>query len=113
MTTLEFSRLSTPCFYRQAGVMCVNGSLFDAKGITDVSPHDNRDTNLTGPLLAFEKEQVRHEAVAIEGMPVMCPACEGKGRILTPEGREMLVFLQTFMRPSICEMIEEILEMKL
>ena len=97
MNTLEFSRLSTPCLYRANGAFCEGGLLYEAKAI-DVTGKPNL---------------VSHGLILLENSPIACPACEGKSRILTPEGREMLVFLQTFMRKDICEMIEEVLETKL
>ncbi len=111
--------LSSPCFYRANGAICLNGSLFDAKEVIDISPRDNHihDINVYGPLRAYEHqegdEMVRHEAIMIEGTPVLCPACEGRGRILTNDGKEMIAFFQVFLRPMITDMIEEILETKL
>jgi hypothetical protein len=97
MSTLASNHLSSPCLYRANGAFCEGGLLYEAKAV-DVTDQLNL---------------VSHGLILLEGIPVQCPACEGKSRILTPEGREMLIFLQTFMRKDISEMIEEILEIKL
>jgi hypothetical protein len=101
MNTLASSQLSNPCFYRSDGAFCEKGILYEAKpsellrGITK-----DGKTDVFVPIL-------------VEGTPVQCPACEGKGRILTPQGRELFIFCQTYLRPLIYEMVEEAVEDKL
>ena len=49
-------------------------------------------------------------AVLIEGTGVYCPACEGKGTILTDRGRNLLEFLMKFARPMLRDIMEELFE---
>ena len=74
--------LMTKCFYRVDGVQCGSGLLYHA----DLSP------------------------VLLEGTSVYCPACEGKGMILTDTGRDFLKFLQKFARPFIRDVVDELFE---
>lgn len=83
MNTLE-SSLSVPCSYRVEGMHCAGGILCKPEG-----------------------ETVADEAFQIEGQPVLCPACEGRGRILTRKGEDMLIFFQTFLRPVVNQMVED------
>lgn len=76
-------RLVGKCLYRQAGVFCSGGYLYHAD---TVSP-----------------------AIVDEGM-IQCPACEGKGAILTDTGREMLTFLGVFARPMLRDLVNELFE---
>jgi hypothetical protein len=75
--------LATKCFYREKGVECESGFLFH-------SPSG--------------------EAVLLEGTGVYCPACDGKGMILTNKGRELLAFLEKFGRPFLRDIMDEISE---
>jgi hypothetical protein len=50
------------------------------------------------------------EAVTLEGIPLQCPKCEGKGVLLTNKGRELLAFMDVFGRPFLRNLIEELLE---
>lgn len=97
MSISESSVLSNPCHYRGSGSRCIGGFLY----------YPEIDSILMSNGMAEPKP------VLLEDLPVPCPACEGKGRILTSQGRELSMFMQTFMRPMIAEMIEEILETKL
>jgi len=55
-------------------------------------------------------DDVIAELVRVEGMPVECPACEGKGVILTEHGKSMLAFLDVFARPFLRDLIDELFE---
>jgi len=48
--------------------------------------------------------------VLLEGTSVYCPACEGKGVILTERGRDLLAFLLNFARPTLRDIVEEVFE---
>jgi hypothetical protein len=61
--------LMIKCLYRADGIQCGSGLLYDS---------------------------VTFDPVTLEGSAVNCPACEGKGVLLTPAGRELLRFLQLF-----------------
>jgi hypothetical protein len=61
--------LMIQCLYRVDGLHCFNGRLYET-----VSGHP----------------------AGLEGFALDCPACEGKGVLLTREGRELLAFLAKF-----------------
>jgi hypothetical protein len=61
--------LMIKCLYRTDGIQCGDGILFDSVTFT--------------PML-------------LEGASIPCPACEGKGVLLTSKGRELLAFLEKF-----------------
>jgi len=63
------------CLYRADGIHCNDGLLTDSVELT---------------------------AILLAGDLVTCPACEGKGMLLTPEGREVLALLEKF-RPELFE----------
>jgi len=75
--------LTIKCYYRTAGVRCEDGMLFHA---------DNG------------------EPATLEGTGVCCPACEGKGTLLTDKGRDLLQFLTKFARPVLHDIVEELFE---
>lgn len=78
------------CHYHAAGAFCQNGFLYKYA------------TPNTEGILA--------EAVRLEGMPLQCPTCEGKGMLLTDRGREMLAFMDVFARPFLRDLIDELFE---
>lgn len=82
--TIFSSKLVSYCYFRADGVHCQDGFLQYTNG----SP------------------------VMVEGEPVSCPACEGKGVVLTDEGKDMMLFLETFARPYLREVVEEVLQEK-
>jgi len=93
------NRLVTTCHYNaQGGFYCFQGHLYKY-----VNPDRSMD---------FEGEKVGiiSELVKLDGLPLQCPACEGKGVILTEHGRETVVFLQTFAYPILREMVQDIME---
>jgi len=79
-------KFATKCFYRENGLHCESGLLY----------HSDSDN-----------------AALLEGTMMHCPACEGKGVILTDLAKEFITFLQTQGRPFIYELVTEILEDKL
>ena len=74
--------LTIKCYYRMDGVQCGSGLLYHS----DLSP------------------------VLLEGTSVYCPACEGKGVILTERGHDFLAFLLKFARPTLRDIVEEVFE---
>jgi hypothetical protein len=95
-------RLVTTCHYNDRdGIHCCQGMLH--KYI-----HPDQSMDFEG-----EKAGVISEPVKMEGFPLQCPACEGKGAILTERGRETMVFLQTFAYPMLRGMVQDIMEEKL
>lgn len=73
--------LANPCFYRENGIHCESGLLYHTTS---------------------------GEAVLVEGTNVYCPACEGKRYILTDRGRDLIAFLQTFGKPFLREIMDEL-----
>jgi hypothetical protein len=57
-----------------------------------------------------EKAGVISEPVLLEGVPLQCPACEGKSVLLTSKGRELLAFMDVFGRPFLRDLIDELFE---
>ncbi len=94
----EHSLISTCHYSGQDGTHCYQGHLH--KYI-----HPDRSMDYEG-----EKAGVISEPVKMEGFPLQCPACEGKGVILTERGRETVQFLQTYAYPIIREMVQDIME---
>lgn len=96
--TMSDQRLVTTCHYHgQEGTHCCQGFLHKFR-----LPDQGVDT-----------DGVISEPVKMEGFPLQCPACEGKGAILTERGRETMVFLQTYAYPMLREMVQDIMEEKL
>lgn len=77
------NNLISKCFFRADGVMCNDGMLTYSSSLKNVS---------------------------VEGEPVTCPACEGKGMLLTSSGKELLLFLEVFARPLLRDLVDEALE---
>lgn len=93
--TAQDQRLVTPCFFNQGdGIHCFQGHLY-------------RNRKFDG---GIDLDGVIAEPVKLEGLPLQCPACEGKGVILTDHGREMIQFLQTYAYPMLREMVQDILD---
>jgi hypothetical protein len=84
--------LCTPCFFRADGVFCSDGYLFYSQP------------------LPGNPDVVEFPRVMVEGEPVSCSACDGKGHILTPDGKQLLVFMQTFGRPVLRDLVDELFE---
>jgi hypothetical protein len=77
------TKLLSTCLFRADGVFCRGGCLYYSA----------------------------HEApVMVEGEMVECPACEGRGRLLTGAGAELLEFLGTFGKPLLRGLVEELFE---
>jgi Tryptophan RNA-binding attenuator protein inhibitory protein len=79
----ETEPLMTKCFYREKGLVCGSGLLFNS---------------------------VTLEPELLEGTSVYCPACEGRGVIPTNKGRELLAFLEKFGRPFLRDIVDELFE---
>lgn len=75
--------LATKCFYRENGAECQSGLLYYTRS---------------------------GDAVLLDGTGVYCPACDGKGMILTNKGRELLAFLEKFGRPFLRDIVDELFE---
>ena len=80
---ISSSEFATKCFYRESGIHCESGLLYNS---------------------------VTEDALLLEGMSVHCPACEGRGVILTDKGREVIAFLQTAGRPFLRDLVDELFE---
>lgn len=83
MITSSSESLATKCFYRENGLHCESGLLYHSE---------------------------TEDAVLLEGSSLHCPACEGKGMILTPRGKELLTFLDVFARPFLRDLVDELFE---
>ena len=75
--------LATRCTYRENGIVCESGLLYHIPS---------------------------GDPVLLEGTSVYCPACDGKGMIMTNKGREFLAFLEKFGRPFLRDIVDEIME---
>ncbi len=84
-STWESNKLSVACTYRMEGVHCESGFLHNADG----------------------------SLVYIDRSCITCPACDGKSRVPTEAGKELIVFVETFLRPMLHEMVEEAIEERL
>jgi hypothetical protein len=93
MNISESKPLCTPCHFRADGVFCIEGVL-----------HYSQPTSHPDP------EVVAYSPVTVEGEPVTCSACDGKGHILTPDGKQQLMFLETFARPLLRDLVDELFE---
>jgi hypothetical protein len=91
MTTLESKPLCYPCHFRADGVFCVDGYLFFS---------------------AVQSGDTLYRPVMVEGESVTCSACDGKGYLLTSEGKQLLTFLEKFGRPLLRDLVDEYLEEK-
>jgi len=99
---LTETRLVTTCHYNtQGGYHCFQGYLHKYVNL-------DRSVDFEG-----EKVGVISEPVKEEGIPTQCPACDGKGTILTEHGRETIQFLQTYAYPMLRDMVQDIMEEKL
>jgi hypothetical protein len=94
MNISESERLVVPCHFRADGVFCQEGYLF----YSQAQPKDGVDY--------FQR-------VMVEGEPVSCSACEGKGVIPTERGKEFLTFFDTFLRAKIHETCADYLDDKM
>ena len=99
MSTLE-SKLVTPCHFRADGVHCIEGYLYYSKEV-------ERGRTSKGEAI------MTHTAVCVEGEPVTCSACDGKGVILTEQGRDLLAFFDSFLRPKIHETCADYIDDKM
>jgi hypothetical protein len=87
--------LVSKCFYRGQGVFCVNGTLYHDYNFSSANPVGG---------------EVVKRAAQVGGETLQCPACEGKGMLLTPRGRELLTFLDVFARPLLRDLVDELFE---
>jgi hypothetical protein len=78
----------------QAGVFCQNGFLYKWRR----------------PDRGIDTDGVIAEAELLEGLPLQCPLCEGKGMLLTSRGRETLAFIDVFARPLLRDLVDELFE---
>ena len=92
MNISESKPLCTPCHFRADGVFCSEGYLFYSQ------PEPGNDLIYVFP------------RVMVEGEQVTCSACDGKAHILTPDGKQLLVFLETFARPFLRDLVDELFE---
>jgi len=93
--------LVVPChYYSRGGFHCFQGHLYKYV-------HPDHSMDFEG-----EKAGVIAEVVKEEGIPIQCPACEGKGVLLTRLGRETVQFLQTYAYPILRDMVQDIMEEK-
>jgi Tryptophan RNA-binding attenuator protein inhibitory protein len=79
----NFIDLMHNCQYRANGIQCCSGLLYNS---------------------------VTLEQILLEGASVNCPACEGRGMIMTAQGRETLGFLVKFGKAQIREIVDELFE---
>jgi hypothetical protein len=73
--------LMIKCRYRAEGIQCSSGLLYDSVTLA--------------PIL-------------LDGTGVYCPACEGRGMLPTPKGREFLAFLEKFGRSQLRDIVDEL-----
>ena len=97
MTTFSSDALVARCCYRQAGVYCLDGFLHRYRRISDQGIEIDTDGVISEPEL-------------LEGAPLHCPMCEGKGQLLTSRGRELLIFMDVFARPFLRDLVDEVFE---
>jgi hypothetical protein len=98
MTTSSSEPLAQKCCWFEAGVYCQNGLLFKYSSGDRPGDDPERDIIVHYDIM---------EAVTLEGMPLHCPKCEGKGMLLTNKGRELLAFLEVFGRPFLRDLVDE------
>jgi hypothetical protein len=75
--------LMIKCLYRADGIQCGSGMLYNS---------------------------VTLKPILLEGTSVYCPACEGKGMLLTHEGRDILALLEKFGRSQLRDIVDELFE---
>src|SRR5271163_1839857 len=93
MNISESKPLCTPCHFRADGVFCSEGLLYYSQPSFDEHhPGDHRERFEHGDTVQIAV----FTPVTVEGEPVTCSACDGKGHILTADGKQLLVFLETF-----------------
>jgi hypothetical protein len=92
--------------------MCVNGLLYYSKE-TEPDPAVRARAEEIMKADGGVAQAVYYKPILMEGQPITCTACEGKGAILTPEGRELLVFFETFLRPVIYEICSDYIDDKM
>lgn len=92
--------VSTCHYHDRDGIHCCNGHLHKY-----INP--DRSMNYEGEYVG-----VISEAIKFDGFPLQCPACEGKGVILTEHGRDTIQFLQTYAYPILRDMVQDIMEEK-
>jgi predicted methyltransferase len=85
------SKLASHCHFRADGIFCNEGYLYYSKA--EIQEHAD------GTVESYNR-------VMVEGEPVTCSVCEGRGMILTDEGREILAFFDIFLRPRVQEVVE-------
>jgi hypothetical protein len=96
--TTSSSNLVNSCFFRAEGVYCSEGYLYYSLPLIEVSPG------------VFQAQE--HTRVMVEGEQVTCTACEGRGVLLTERGKQLLIFLDTFARPMLRDLVDELLSEK-
>ena len=108
MSTLESKTLCTPCHFRADGVFCADGLLYYSQPSFEPEhrPGDSRERFEHGDSVQIAV----FSPVTVEGEQVTCSACDGKSHILTPDGKQLLVFLETFGRPLLRDLVDELFE---
>jgi len=61
-------------------------------------------------VISMDTDGVISEPELLEGTPLQCPMCEGKGQLLTSRGRELLIFMDVFARPLLRDLVDELFE---
>lgn len=85
-------KLANPCTFRADGIFCQDGHLHYSKPET----REQADGMVE-----------YHPRVMVEGEPVTCSVCEGRGMILSAEGREVLAFFDIFLQPRVHEIVND------
>ena len=116
MSISESGKLVTPCHFRADGVFCVNGLLYYSRVQQEPTPA------LAARVAELQQKEidegrlpadvVYYKPVQLEGEPVTCSACEGRGVILTDLGKELLLFFDTFLRPRVRDVITDYIDEK-
>jgi predicted methyltransferase len=99
MISSSETHLASRCHFRADDVLCADGFLYYSKAVTvKVSDEEGRFVS------------VGYKPVSLEDERVTCPACEGRGMILTERGKEMLIFLEVFAKPALRDLVAELFE---